>query len=223
MAKLPEQIGFSRLEELTAKIRNGGITKDEETELVNGHLRLLESLANRWSVISPHLKEVFVADGMFALLLAIREAPTKLRGSCNLTQFIVVKIKSAFKKSVNQQHAVKAPLQDRLNDRVRTVRGKEYVFKKVKLRRLSLPNESEEDSVKSPRRIPSQLLVPQDRFDLREIIKLSTKSKFEEAVLKLKEHGYNRKEIAAMLKEQPMNITRTLETIEERLRSLLKD
>jgi DNA-directed RNA polymerase specialized sigma24 family protein len=86
-----------------------------------------------------------------------------------------------------------------------------------------LPNESEEESTKTPKKIPSQLLVTQDFYDLREIISMSVTTKFEEAVLKLKEYGYNRSEIAELLKSRPKEITETMEVIEFRLRRLLKD
>jgi len=223
MRELPEKIGLERLNELTEKIRTVGITPDEETEIVNGNLRLLISLANRWCVISPHLRDVFVADGMYALLLAIRDAPKKLREKTSLTQYIIIRITTAFKKAVNQQHAVKAPLQDRLGDKTTVKKGKTYITKKVKLKRLPLPNESEEESTKTPKKIPSQLLVTQDFYDLREIISMSVTTKFEEAVLKLKEYGYNRSEIAELLKSRPKEITETMEVIEFRLRRLLKD
>lgn len=231
LANLPNQLAAERLEYLTRVIRLNALTPFEETELVNGHLRLLLSLAQKWSIRSRHLADIFVADGLFAILTAIRKAPTTLREDKSITQYIVIHIISAFKKAVINQSCLKSPGADRKGDRAQVHNGKAYVKKKgAILKRHALPRETyhkgfntESEAVAKgvASRIQSQLIVPTDRADLREIFELAPSNSQEKAILELRKFGYTMQETADMLATTRAKVSSALAKIEIRLRELL--
>lgn len=226
---LPYQIDADRLEVLTKSIRTNSLSRAEEDELVQGHMRLLLSLAQKWSNRSPHLSDIFVSDGLFAMLTAIRKAPTKLREDKTITQYIIVHIVSAFKKAVINQNCVKSPGADRKGDRVQVHGGKSYVKKKgIVLKRHGLPKDRrnagdpEESVAKEVLSLAqSKLIVPTDHADLREIFEMAPVDSYEKAILELRKHGYNMQEIADQMGTTRTKVSGILIKIELRLRELL--
>lgn len=235
-AKLPQRVEPERLDELTQKLRSGTLSRAEEDELVSGHTRLLLSLAQKWSVRAPHLADVFVADGLFAILMAIRTAGEKLRPGYSLTQYITIKIVTAFRQAVIKQSAVRSPYAGRKT--VSTVKkgDKEYKHKTEKiLKRHNLPLErsridGDGDLIDLPARIAKDMLPraraalteKMDRVELREIFDLACKDSYEKAILELRKHGYTLAEIAEQLHTNRQKIAAALSVIEDRLRGLLK-
>lgn len=212
---------------LTERIRQNVLMPKEEAELVDGHIRLLISLVQKWSVSAPHLYDIFYADGLFAMLQAIRKAPEKLQIDKTLTQYIIVHVKTAFKKAVINQQVVKSANADRKTDRVR---GK-YVSKKgIRLQRHPLPktnNVMDSDDTVSPMnrdfvgKAELKLSARPDNFELKEIFDLCVNDSYEKAVLELKKHGYNHKEIAEQLNVPRREISVVLHRIRCRLMELL--
>lgn len=221
------RIEEDRLAVLTEHIRQNELSLQEEAEIVEGHIRLLISLVKKWSINSPHLYDVLFADGLFAILQAIRKAPEKLRPEYSLTQYIVVHIKTAFKQAVINQQVVKSANADRKTDRVR---GKYTSKKGIRLKRHSLPNESAVREYGSKVNlinrealalVESKFFIRPDSLELREIFNLCVENSFEAAVLKLKKYNYNHKEIAERLNVPRREISVVLHKIRCRLMELL--
>jgi len=228
---LADRITDARLVELTERIRQGTLSLDEESELIHGHMRLILSLAQKWSIRSPHLADIFVADGLFAALKAIRKAKDKLRPEYTLTQYIIVNVKTAFKQAVINQQVMKGYLADRKEDRSFVDKaGKDYVVKKVVLKRHGLPNAENQNGEWSPSSRVAKSILPlaeskltarMDRVELREILQMSVKTPQEKVVLEMKRQGYSVNEIADKLKVNRKNVRKTMSVIESRLRGLL--
>lgn len=228
---LSDRITDERLLELTENIRQGTLSREEETELIEGHMRLILSLAQKWSARSPHLADIFVADGLFAALKAIRKAKDKLRPEYSLTQYIIINVKTAFKQAVINQQVMKGTLSDRNGDKVNSDgKGKEWVAKKVTLKRHGLPNLEAMADGWTPNNGVAKAMLPlaevkltarMDRVELREIIQMSTKCAQEEVVLEMKRQGYNINEIAERLGVNRARVRKFLNVIEARLRELL--
>lgn len=223
---LPQGVPEERLSELTGRIRRKELTKEEEVEIVMGHMRLLLSLAQKWSIRSPHLSDVFVADGLFAMLMAIRQAPAKLRPDKTLTQYIIIRIVTSFKKAVINQQVMKSFGADRKAEQ----KHKDgYIRKKSpQLRRHNLPEDRKEVEGNKVAKeyleiTNSKLIARLDRADLREIFQLAVKDSWEEAILELKKQGYTLQESAEMLGTNRQTVSKVLAVIEERLRELLRE
>lgn len=223
-ANLPDPIKLDRLKVLTEKIRGEGLTKAEEDEIVGGHLRLLLSLAQRWSKKSRSLSDVFVADGLYAMLMAIRQAKEKLRPDKTLTQFIIIKIVSAFKMAISDQVTVKVPSSDRKTSITVVSKGKTYTYApKEPMKRHSLPSSNIEDTRINKGYVGlaiDKLISRPDQTELREIFNMCVKSSWERAVLELRNHNFTMQEIADKLKTTRREVSAALETIESRLRVL---
>lgn len=227
---LAPPINEERKKELTDRIRQGTLTRAEEDELVQGHTRLLLSLSQKWASQAPHLADVFVADGLYAMLVAIRKAPAKLRADKSITQYIVIHILTAFKKAVINQAVIKSPGADRKGDQTRIQNGTTYIKKKGPLlRRLGLPTDGfdsdEPEAMVQKRNVDSvlvKMVARPDRIELREILKLSTKNSWEEATLELRKYGYTLAEIAEKMGTSRKKVSDTLGIIEGRLRAMLE-
>lgn len=189
-------ISPERLEELTKSVRDNRLTRQEEEELNNGYISLVLSLAQKWSRNTPHLSDIFVADGLNAVFTGIRKAPEKLRPDKTLTQYLVARIRSAF-----------------LN-----ARRKDPMFR---VRKVCNKKESLVKLTRHCTSVLDQLPSRQDRVELREVISMAPRNVFEQAVLEMKKFGYTNKEIAEQLTVSPSEISNTLGRLEERLRQLL--
>ena len=119
----------------------------------------------------------------------------------------------------------------RNEDRTMTSKtGKEYVVKKIQLKRHSLPHDEIDQTGWSPNNpvckamLPltqSKLTAKLDRVELREILQMSTKNSQEKVVLEMKRQGYTTNEIADRLKVSRVTVWKLMGVIEERLRGLL--
>lgn len=199
----PMKITIERLKELLDKKE---LSRDDEQEIVTGHISMLLSMARKWSIIAPQLKDLFVADGLYAMLIAIRNRH-KVKEGYNLTQYICIHITTAFKRTVANQQVVKRPIAVHTNDKKQIKNGKEYVVKKQPpMKRCKLPELLSEKT---------------SSIELREIFKLCIKNTHEECVLELKKFGYNIGEIAEKMKIKRAEVAKTLETLEFRLREML--
>ena len=211
------QLPKDRLDYLTSKIRANELTRSEEDELVKNYMKLLIKMSRKYT---PNMWDVLYADGLFAILQAIRQAPKKLRPECSLTQFVIVKIKTAFKKAFIDTLLVKTPLSDRKSDRIR--KNGKVEKKGITLLRHALPSGNPKvDEKVVPKRLQDKMIARMDQADLREIFNLACEDSYERAILELKKAGYTQVEIAEQMGTTRIKVAQVLNGIEDRLRVLL--
>ena len=92
----------ARREELTTKLRNGGLTRAEEEEVAEGHLRYIVHIAGRYALAFPDKLEEMVAEGARAIVWVLRH-PEKMYNN-NISGFIASKTHNFISKFLRNDH-----------------------------------------------------------------------------------------------------------------------
>ena len=201
--RLPGQLPETRLDELTTKIKQGTISKEEKEELTSGFIKLASHIARSLGGSNYTRVEDYFSCGLFGIAYAIHHAKERLVDQ-NIAAWIIYQIKDHIKRFRQADHPVPVP---------------PSTYTKAKREGRTLPVAPAVHALGTAE--PCSILG--NVFELRDIIELCAKDNDDRTIIRLRSHGYKDDEISEMTGIPRSTVNSRRNAIEVRFDAMLNE